>query len=134
MKLTGNSSQNGKTRGSLFVAGLLVLSLGFSSVACSKTDETNSGSRPSVAEIQEGLVKFMNSEEQLTEEQLANPQVQEALKCMSTGLHKEKKFPNGVLRVLADGEDPTIDKDNEDKYEELLEEITTDCMSQITIE
>lgn len=101
--------------------GALALVLPLSAAACGGKDDNNSGKRPSVEEISAGMKKVIPGADSGSDEQLT---------CLAEKLHASDDMPNGVLRAIADGRDPEIDKDNEDKYTEVLTESMGECVSQ----
>lgn len=86
-----------------------------------KTEETIDESRPSVSELQAGLIQSMKSDGAEADEWT------ELIKCISIGVHKEKGLPNEVLRKYVKGEDPTVGEPNKEKYDKLFDEIAADC-------
>ena len=102
--------------------GFAALALPFTAVACGGDDDNNSGSRPSVAEISTAFSKELPS---------SVPNAQEISDCVAGKLHTSD-LPNGVLRKLVAGEEAEVDKDNEDKYTEIVTESATECATEVT--
>lgn len=105
--------------------GALALLLPLGVVACGGKDDTNSGSRPSVSELQKAFRAQMKDEMGGDDGMMGD-----AADCLAEKLH-ESDLPNGVLRAIADGRDAEIDKDNEDKYENVLEQAQNDCIEAL---
>lgn len=83
--------------------------------ACGGKDDNNSGERPSAAELATAF-----------EEEVGQDLPDELTNCIGEGLH-DSDLPNGVLRAIAEGREPEVDKDNLDDYESKIETIGADC-------
>lgn len=98
--------------------GAAALLLPFGVVACGGDDDTNSGSRPSESEISTALKKELGATAPDT-----------LVDCVAGELHSSD-LPNGVLRKLVAGDEAEVDKDNEDKYTEIITQAGTDCAAE----
>lgn len=88
---------------------------------CGGSDDTNSGERPTAAEISEGFSSQLPASVQGETE---------VLDCIGKGL-EESDLPNGVLRSIASGEEETqIDADNEEEYTKIITDVSTQCMTE----
>ena len=108
-----------KTRLALIVAAGLFLPLLVA--GCGGSDDTNSGTRPSAADISAAFTKTLPA---------GTPSA--AAECLGKKL-EASDLPNGVLRSLVAGEEKQqIDKDNEAKYTKIVTDITTACITELT--
>lgn len=103
---------------SIGVAAIALL-LPFAAVACGGEDDNDSGSRPTQAEITTEINKVLGAEAD-------NPATKPIVDCLAKEFY-ESDLPNGVLRKIVAGEDAEVDKDNEDKYNAITEEIEAKC-------
>lgn len=99
--------------------GALALFLPLAAAACGGKDDNNSGSRPTVAELQKNLAGVGQDDS--------------AAKCLAEEL-EASSLPNGVITKISKGEDPEVDKDNHDKYKAELEKLTQTCIKKLTAE
>lgn len=104
-----------KLRSALFCATALLAPL----AACGGSDDNNSGTRPSVSDLESSIRDAAGLE-------AGEPDVDSLVNCIATDLHGSD-IPNGVLRKVAAGEDAEVDSSNEDRYNKILEDITTNC-------
>lgn len=108
-----------KIRALLFVGVALAAPLLVA--GCGGSDDTNSGDRPSAAEISKAF------EDQVP---AGTPGADVILKCYGREL-EASDLPNGVLRSLTAGESETqIDADNEDKYNKIIDDIISTCTNE----
>ena len=108
-----------KTRLALIVAAGLFLPLLVA--GCGGSDDTNSGTRPSAADISGAVTKLLPA---------GAPSA--AADCLGKKL-EASDLPNGVLRSLVAGEEKQqIDKDNEAKYTKIITDASTACVAELT--
>jgi hypothetical protein len=105
-----------------FAFATLALALPVLAAGCGGSDDTNSGERPSAAEISKAFAKELPA---------GTPQADEIADCMGEKL-EASELPNGVLRSMVAGEEETkVDKDNKDKYTKEITDAATACTKEI---
>lgn len=83
------------------------------------TDDHNDGERPTVAEMKKEITGVLGT-------QADQPGVEEIIDCLAQGYY-DSDLPNGVLRKVVSGDDAEVDMANEDRYNQISEEIQTRC-------
>ncbi|WP_426570965.1 hypothetical protein [Aquihabitans sp. McL0605] len=103
-----------KTRALMVVAAALLLPVLVT--GCGGTDDTNSGSRPSVEELTAGIGKSLPTG---TDGSIAS--------CIGKAL-EASDLPDGLLRAIAKGDTTaSIDKRNKKEYEQILSDSMQSC-------
>ena len=105
-----------KLRSTLLCAAALLIPL----AACGGSDDNNSGPRPSTSELESSIREAAG----FTSDN-GGP-IDQVVSCMAREIHASD-IPNGVVRKVAAGEDAEVDRSNEDRYNQILEDITNQC-------